>query len=188
MIAWPEPIEGAEEVESYMIFYCPSSLKQNSSSWKSVKTTTKSTFYRIVDLEPCTSYTVYVRAKSKQYHEYGPESNASTAIRTKPLPPGPPRLVSRTQDSVTVQWTAPAKKVAKLVDFYLIKYICTDDRKSSTFNHDLLKEKYHQEEFPPNKLQAHIDGLQSGIEYQFKVQAVYFKITMIHQKANLVNV
>ncbi|XP_028923415.1 fibronectin type-III domain-containing protein 3A-like [Ornithorhynchus anatinus] len=71
------------------------------------------------DLRPATDYHVRVSATCSSVKESASELVSFTTESCEPDPPAPPRLVSRTKNSLSLQWKTPNDNGSKVTNFLL---------------------------------------------------------------------
>ncbi|RHY31907.1 hypothetical protein DYB32_003052 [Aphanomyces invadans] len=81
-----------------------------------------------------------------------------------PMAPHRPRVVSTTQNSITVSWDAPESKIHKIRGYRISRQTCPSMTLLGDFG-DVVS-------VPASQTMAEIHGLRPGTSYQFKVAAV----------------
>ncbi|XP_035265119.1 fibronectin type-III domain-containing protein 3A-like [Anguilla anguilla] len=89
----------------------------------------KDTSCAVQDLRPATDYHVRVCASCRSVRGSPSEATGFTTERAAPDTPGPPWLMLRTKNSLSLQWKAPCDNGSKITG-YLLEY---DEGKQSTF-------------------------------------------------------
>ena len=154
-VQWAKPKHGAESVKYYIVSY--RSLDDQSDQWSSQSTNEAQEYAWLTNLVPNRSYIVKAQAVNFN-NENGPESEPNdNPINTFLSPPGKPRAVSITHNSVQLSWEKP-EHGAESVQMYTVSYHSINDEWQicmySTRNCSVL-----------------IQGLYSKMPYIFKVRA-----------------
>ena len=159
-LRWTKPMENAETVEHYQIFY--QSRNEQDQPWHQYNKTTFLEEITVTGLTPHTRYCFTVQAISK--HGSGEKSMASDTVHTLvPIPgiPGQPEAVSSTHNSVNLKWTKPTEYAQHVMN-YRVSY-CSQEQQSKQWLSLLVSAK---------KENFEVTGLFPKTTYLFRVQAL----------------
>ena len=159
-LQWTKPMEHAETVEHYEVFY--QSRDEQVQQWHQYNETTFLEEITVTGLTPHFRYCFTVQAISK--HGSGEKSMTSDTVKTMvPIPgiPGQPEAVSSTHNSVNLKWTKPTEYAEHVMN-YRVSY-CLQEEQSKQWPSLLVSAE---------KENFEVTGLFPKTTYLFRVQTV----------------
>ncbi|XP_023314705.1 twitchin isoform X11 [Trichogramma pretiosum] len=158
---WNPPKDnGGAEVTNYVI----EKKEQRSFEWSKVSACTTSTFVRVRNLAVGTVYDFRVMAEN----QYGTSEPAQTTDPIKarypfdpPGPPGAPRGVETSEDSITINWTKPRNDGGSPITGYIVERRLFNDEKWIKATQAIVTDTTYR-----------CAGLIENYEYEFRVAAV----------------
>ena len=157
---WSAPLDdGGSEITNYIVEKC----EKGTGNWQKVSSYCTTTHTRVRNLTLNKEYDFRVFAEN----QYGISEPCYTdeSIKAKypfdpPGPPGQPRDLASTNDSITVQWTRPRSDGGNAVQHYVV-----EKRK---VGHSWTRAS----KAVVTDTSLHVPGLEEGAEYEFRVAAV----------------
>nr|XP_060612241.1 fibronectin type-III domain-containing protein 3a-like isoform X1 [Anolis sagrei ordinatus]XP_060612243.1 fibronectin type-III domain-containing protein 3a-like isoform X1 [Anolis sagrei ordinatus] len=161
LVSWSPPVVSQNEETQTLspttfTFEVAVSNSGKNGKFKSVYTGEETTF-TIPDLRPATDYHVRVSASSSSTKETVSELASFTTESCEPDPPGAPKVVNKTKNSLNLQWKSSNDNGSKVTN-YLLEW---DEGKSSAF-----KECYYG-----HQKQHKITKLTPSTKYSFRLAA-----------------
>ena len=159
-LKWTKPVEHAETVEHYFVFYY--SMDDNIRTWHQYSRTSVLEEMIVTGLTPFTRYNFTVQAISK--HGSSEKSDTSETVQTlvpKPGAPGQPEAVSVTHNSVNLKWAKPAQYPQYVMSYYV--YYRSQEKQSKEWSLLIVTGE---------KENVEVTSLSPKTTYLFKVQAI----------------
>ena len=160
-LVWNPPKDnGGADITNYVV----EKKQSNEKTWSKVSSYVTSSFCRIRNLEVGRDYDFRVVAEN----QYGTSEPAQTTEPVKarhpfdpPGPPGAPRAIETTEDSITLTWTKPRNDGGSPIRGYVIEKRMQGEDVWTKASHQLVPD-----------LSYRVINLQDGKEYEFRVAGI----------------